>query len=98
MNEQLRLVDGDVCCPTDRRHAQPANSAGSSSRLAPAPVASPNVFVHPNVANVGTTQTPTWPNVETHTLGVRMVALVKTHLEEKPASGLPIGGRLLPAP
>ena len=78
--------------------SQPANSAGSSSRLAPAPVASPNVFVHPNVANVGTTQTPTWPNVETHMLGVRMVALVKIHSKKNQPAGFLLAANYLPAP
>ena len=50
--------------------AQSANSAGSSSGRVPAPVANPNVFVPPNVANVGTLQTPTWPNVAARTLAM----------------------------
>ena len=56
MNEQLRFVEGDVVARPDLDSGSIANSAGSSSGRVPAPVANPNVFVPPNVANVGTLQ------------------------------------------
>ena len=95
MSSALSMV---MVLPNRSSISQPANSAESNSRRVAAPVANPNVFVRPNVGNVGTTQTPTWPNVAIHTLGVRMVALVKTHPKKNQPAGFLLAANYLPAP
>ena len=64
-----------------------------------APVANPNVFVRPNVANVGTTANPNVAQRRSpHVGGDELIASRRPPLEENPTSGFRIGGRLPSGP
>ena len=72
MHEQLRLVEDGGVVQTIASLDNCTTCEQCSKQFTPraASGANRNVFVRPNVANVGTMPTPTWPNVGDLHIGI----------------------------